>query len=110
MEADKFLDLIRHLKKQGTSFTTFNPFVPNAPFIYALKTSEKIKVFWYFQEIEKGCIGNELVKVTNWKHENSNFRYAENYICGVSFFKYQRAGELKNYNFLIVFIMKLPFY
>ena len=27
----------------------FNPFVPNAPFLYPLKTSENRKVFWCFQ-------------------------------------------------------------
>ena len=36
-----------------------NPFVPNAPFFYSLKTSENPKVFWCFQGVEKGCIGNE---------------------------------------------------
>ena len=38
-----------------------NPFAPNAPFIYALETSEKVKVFWRFQGVEKACIGNEWV-------------------------------------------------
>ena len=36
-------------------------FVPNAPFLYPLKTSENRKAFWYFQEVEKGCIENEWV-------------------------------------------------
>ena len=36
-----------------------NPFFPNAPFLYPLKTSEKIMVYWCFQGVEKGCIGNE---------------------------------------------------
>ena len=40
----------------------FNPFVPNAPFFYPLKTSENSKVFWCFQRVEKGCTGNEWVK------------------------------------------------
>ena len=31
-----------------------NPFVPNAPFLYR-------KVFWCFQGVKKGCIGNEWV-------------------------------------------------
>ena len=66
-----------------------DPFVPNAPFLYPLKTSENLLisfdtpwkhqktsdfliflgaikkdqwVFWCFQEIEKGCILNEWVK------------------------------------------------
>ena len=39
-----------------------NPFVPNAPFLYHLKTLEKRKVFWCFLGVEKGCIGNKWVK------------------------------------------------
>ena len=39
-----------------------NPFVPNAPFLYILKTSEN-RFFWCFQGVEKGCIGNEWVKL-----------------------------------------------
>ena len=35
-----------------------NPFVPNTPFLYSLKTSENRKVFWCFQEVEKGSTGN----------------------------------------------------
>ena len=38
-----------------------NPFVPNAPFLYSLKISENCKVFWCFQGVEKGCIGNKWV-------------------------------------------------
>ena len=41
-----------------------NPFVPNAPFLYPLKTLEILKVFC-FQGIEKGCIGNKSVNSTN---------------------------------------------
>ena len=41
-----------------------NPFVPNAPFLYPLKTSENRKVFWCFQGVEKGCIGNKRVNET----------------------------------------------
>ena len=38
-----------------------NPFAPNVPFLYPLKTSEYRKVFWCFQGVEKGCIGNKWV-------------------------------------------------
>ena len=38
-----------------------NLFAPNAPFLYHLKTSENRKVFWWFQGVEKGCIGNKWV-------------------------------------------------
>ena len=39
-----------------------NPFVPNAPFLYALKISENLTVSWWFQKVEKGCIGKKWVK------------------------------------------------
>ena len=40
-----------------------NSIVPNAPFLYPLNTSENCKVFWCFQRVEKGCIGNEWVNL-----------------------------------------------
>ena len=43
----------------------FNPFVPNAPFLYPLKTSKNRNVFC-FQEIEKWCIGNKWIKYLTW--------------------------------------------
>ena len=41
--------------------TYFNPFVPNETFLYPLKTSENLTVFWCFQGVEKICIGREWV-------------------------------------------------
>ena len=41
----------------------FIPFVPKALFPCHLKTSENLTVFWCFQGIENGCIGNKWVKV-----------------------------------------------
>ena len=38
------------------------PFVPNSPFLYTLKTTENLTIFWCFQGAEKGCIENEWVK------------------------------------------------
>ena len=35
------------------------PFVTNAPFSLPLKTSENLMVFWCFQGVKKGCIGNK---------------------------------------------------
>ena len=43
------------------TFIFFNQFVPNASFLYPLKTSENLKVFWCFRGVEKDCIGNEWV-------------------------------------------------
>ena len=70
---DKLLQNIRYI----------NPCVLNAPFLYPLKTSENLKVFWYFPGVEKGCIGNEWVKVS-WK------------IIYIAFCKINAAG--KNFN------------
>ena len=41
--------------------SALTPFVSNARFLYSLKTSENRKVF---QGVEKGCIGNEWVNLT----------------------------------------------
>ena len=35
----------------------FNPFVPNAPFLYPLRTLKNLKVFCCFQGVEKGALG-----------------------------------------------------
>ena len=42
-----------------------NPFVPNASFLWPLKTLENLKIFWYFQGVVKGCIGNKWVNEGN---------------------------------------------
>ena len=43
-----------------TSSLPVNPFVPNAFFLYALKISENLTVFWC---LEKGCIGKGRQRV-----------------------------------------------
>ena len=55
------------LKYVWTIFRNYalNPFVPNAPFPYPLKTSENCKVFWCFQVVEKRCIVNKWLKGLN---------------------------------------------
>ena len=53
----------------------FNPFVPSAPFLYHLKTSENRKVFWCFQEVQKGCIGNEWVKLGEWNNRPPVYQF-----------------------------------
>ena len=56
---------VQKLKLSTSNFVTtcldINRFVPNVPFLYSLKTSENYKVFWCFQGVEKGWIGNEWV-------------------------------------------------
>ena len=46
-----------------------NPFVPNAPFLYPLKTSENLTVFLCFQGVQKECIGNEWIKISRVSFE-----------------------------------------
>ena len=59
----------------------FNPFVPNAPILYPLKTSENRKVF---QGVEKGCIGNKWVKI-QYRWSDLTFEDSRNgYRCNIS--------------------------
>ena len=46
-------------KEKGVSHLAFKPFFPNVPFLHSLKTSENLMIFWCFQGVEKGCIGNK---------------------------------------------------
>ena len=39
----------------------FNPFIPNAPFLYPLKTSAILTVFRCFQKIEETCIETNML-------------------------------------------------
>ena len=45
---------------------TVNPFIPNAPFRYPLKTSKNRQVLCWFQELEKRCIGNKWVNIFDY--------------------------------------------
>ena len=56
-----------------TDLWSINPFVPNALFLYPLKTSENRQVFWCFQGLEKGCIGNDWVKESTNIENGDNF-------------------------------------
>ena len=42
--------------------SSFNPFAFNVPFLYPLKTSENLTIFWCFQGVEKVLIGIKWVK------------------------------------------------
>ena len=55
---EKYILESYHLFKGDISI---NPFVPNAPFLYPLKTWENLRVFWCFQDVEKECIGNNIL-------------------------------------------------
>ena len=45
------------------AFSGINPSAPNAPFLYPLKSSVNLKVFWCFQGLEKECIGKKWDKI-----------------------------------------------
>ena len=62
--ANKMQDTHVHDVWINSCFADFlNLFVPNAPFLYSLKTLENLGIFWCFQVVEKWCIGNKWVKV-----------------------------------------------
>ena len=42
-----------------TFLIIIEPICSQCTFLYSLKTSENLKVFWCFQKVEKGCIGNK---------------------------------------------------
>ena len=80
-ESLEFRSLVYHIDSISVVDTPFNPFVPNVPFLYPLKTLENLKVFWYFQGAEKGYIGNEWVKEPNfYGNHKYNYDTFRNYI------------------------------
>ena len=66
------------------SIFSLNPFVINATFLYPLKTSEKLTVFWCFQGLEKGCIGNEWA-ITNTRKKH--VKYEQNHFFTITPYK-----------------------
>ena len=56
---------MRYIGADKSSFVCIgmNPLVPSVPFLWLQKTSENREVFWFFQVVEKGCIGNKWVQV-----------------------------------------------
>ena len=52
----------------------FNPIVLDAPFLYPLKTSENLTVFWCFQRVKKGYIGNEWIILVAAERLQANMR------------------------------------
>ena len=54
-----------HANKISFFQSILNPFVPNAPFLYPLKTSENRK------GVEKGCIWNKCVNMKYFKWINN---------------------------------------
>ena len=62
---DQKIFKFRHFSRSGIYLSLINPFIPNAPFLYPLKTSENRKVFWCFQGMEKGCMGDKWVNCKN---------------------------------------------
>ena len=63
---------------QVTNFYQFNPFHATGLFQYPLKTYEKLTVFWCFQGVEKGYIGNELKVGLSTSRKNVFICFNEN--------------------------------
>ena len=60
-ESEDWVHSISEIRENLSERTSINPFVPNAPFLYPVKTLENLTVFWCFQGVQEGCIGNEWV-------------------------------------------------
>ena len=60
-EKMKSCRMISVMHKRLLVLTHSNLFVPNAPFLNSLKAPKNPKIFWCFQGVEKGCIGNNCV-------------------------------------------------
>ena len=97
-----------------------NPFVPNAPFLYPLKTSENLRVFWcfdVFRVLEKGCIGNEWVNETvspSLKISPAQFDLESECVClchvnmhWLKFLKYSILSEFCNSGLVLFFVLAL---
>ena len=94
----------------------FNSFVPNALFLFPLKTPENRKVFWCFQGIEKGCIGNEWDKpmVRIFTHEIlKRFEYLwwfEGYRAHARVTTYRHMNKLFLYHLIFLSHIWMPIY
>ena len=77
-------DSVSSLMFWGWFIWLYKPFVSNASFLYLLNTENR-KVFWCFQDVEKGCIGNKWVKkypILQWKFQGQKFCHVyENRLC-----------------------------
>ena len=74
----------------------FNPFVPDASFLYPLKTLENLMVFWCFQGVKKRYTGNI------WINIYPKFRRTNNTVkmkCSSSIINIQKL--FKNYDGLL---------
>ena len=81
---DSFIKLISCQGKHYSKFICLNQFIPNAPFLYPLKTSENLTVFC-FHGAEKGCIGNKRVNLCTRLISRGVFRVLSN-ACDKVFF------------------------
>ena len=70
------------ISKNMFVFRFLDPFAPNLPFLYTLKTWKNLTVFWCFQGVEKWCIGSKWVdqwlKIQyNWYYSQFEYKYYE---------------------------------
>ena len=78
---------------------SLDPFVPNAPFLYPLKTSENRKVFWCFQGVEKVCIGNKWVKESGNQKFSDVFReYKKRPVASNGLMQWKTWNTSKHWN------------
>ena len=85
-----------------------NPFVPNTPFLYNLKTSENRKSFLYFQGVEKRCIWNKWVKLKIQKWHSKNI-VGKGIKINVNYMK-QNLITAKNDKLYLIFLSAFFFF
>ena len=66
------------ISKNMFVFRFLDPFAPNLPFLYTLKTWKNLTVFWCFQGVEKWCIGSKWVD--QWLKIQYNWYYSSIWI------------------------------
>ena len=108
--------ILKVLELAHVPMKTINPFVPNASFLYPLKTSENLTVFWCFQGMKKGWIRNEWVNTIkdfneymgyqiipkfhrNWSHQISEVLHKKR--IDAEYFNKERKTKLHDKNKLI---------
>ena len=108
--------ILKVLEPAHVPMKMIKPFVPNASFLYPLKTSENLTVFWCFQGIEKGWIRNEWVNTIkdcneymgyqiipkfhrNWSHQISEVLHKKR--IDAEYFNKERKTKLHGKNKVI---------
>ena len=89
----RIINAVIYPEQKGLSMfkRNFNPLVPNEPFLYPLKTSENLTVFWYFHGVEKSSLETNglICKLRNekgWSYWQTSDQGEHKYLQRLFFF------------------------